>query len=399
MQHPSHTFTPSSAEALEELRMHSTSGRADRYWPRPFEEGIEAIFGLTSLPLELWSQIDWYGPLEQWRGPEAEVSDILFNGPPASPIFVVQRGAMTDTNVTLHPTWVSFIQRQLLLRSRKLHPQSDCEQWPPEVLGVADRLRYAITTEPFSRDGPTFALRLLPERWRTLDDLVHGNMLSRDAANLLLNALRAEASVIVAGSTGTGKTTLAAAIIQEIGKTARLVVVEDGGELPRTNNSVHLEATSEGDAFSQAVRFSLRQKPKYVVVGEVRGGEAIALLQGAATGHPGISTIHANDVQTALRNLERNAMLGLAAQAGGGAQAAAAIARGLITTTNLVVVHIGITPRGRRSVLAVAEVLLSGSQGQSGDKFPTNTLFEYDSATDQLMRTGNVQLPWGSGRY
>src|SRR5690606_9075879 len=102
----------------------------------------------------------------------------------------------------------------------------------------------------------------------------------------------------------------------------RLVFVEDGGELPRAPNSLHIEVPDEA-AFSQAVRFALRQKPSYIIVGEVRGGEAIAMLQAAATGHPGVGTIHAGSVQGALRNLERMAMIGLSAEAGGGGQAAA----------------------------------------------------------------------------
>lgn len=396
MMQPSHTFIPTVAEALEELRMHTDTGRADRYWSRPFEEGMDAIFGISDLPMELWRQLDWYGPIEQWRRPELEVSDVMFNGPPTSPVFVLQRGANTDTNVTLHPSWATFVQRQLLLRSGKLDPSEDCYHWPSCVNGVADRLRYALTTYPVSLDGPTFVIRLLPERWRTIDDLVQANVINRYAANLLLTALRGEASVIVAGATGTGKTTVAAALLQELGKTARLVIVEDGGELPHTHNSLHMEASSEGDDFSRAVRFSLRQRPNYLVVGEVRGGEAIAMLQGAATGHPGICTVHAADVQSTLRNLERNAMLGLAAQAGGAGQAAAAIVRGLITTSNIIVVHIGFTPRKRRTVLAIEEVLVSG-QGHSGDKFTTNTLLRYDPTSDQLCYAGPVQQSWGHG--
>lgn len=396
--HPTHTVTLTSAEAREELRMHTTTGRADRLWTRPYQEGITDIFGIPVLPFEIWQEIDWYGPLETWRAPEAEVSDILYNGSVNDPIFVIQRGAMLDTNVKLHPSWVQFIQRQLLLRSRKLDP-ANADHLPSRMYGVADQLRYAVTAHPFSRYGPSFAVRLLPERWRTLDDLVQGKTITRAAADLVLAGLRNGASIIVSGSTGSGKTTLAAGFTQELGKTARMIFVEDGGELPRVANSVHLEVSSEGHEFTEAIKFTLRQKPSYVVVGEVRGGEAIAMLQAAATGHPGICTIHASDVQSALRNLERNAMMGLAAQASGGGQAAAQIVRGLITTTDLLIVHIGMTPHGRRAVLAVSEVLRQGGQAQSGDIFPVETTFTYDPHTDHLVHTGNINAQWGRGRY
>src|SRR5690606_28434252 len=153
--------------------------------------------------------------------------------------------------------------------------------------------RYAITAQPFSRDGGSLAIRLLPERWRTLDDLIQHGAITSDAAMVLLAALASGASVMISGATGSGKTTLAAGFTQELGKRQRLVFVEDGGELPRATNSLHLEVSSEGDEFYRALKLSLRQKPSYIIVGEVRGGEAMAMLQAAATGHPGICTIHA----------------------------------------------------------------------------------------------------------
>jgi Flp pilus assembly CpaF family ATPase len=133
----------------------------------------------------------------------------------------------------------------------------------------------------------------------------------------------------------------------------------------------------------------------------VRGGEAMALLQAAATGHPGIGTIHAGSVQGALRNLERMAMLGLAAEAGGGGQAAAQIVRGLITSdvVNLIVVQIALSPRGRRVVISIEEVLRQGGQGQSGDTFPTSPLFQHDPHDERLVRVGHVNAAWGLGKF
>lgn len=390
---------PGAARALaNELRSFVRSGRLRDCWRLPPEEVFDLVGVGGDLLMENESaRVDWYGPLELWRDPEHEVSDILYNGSPEDPFFVVQRGAMLNTGVTAHPAWITWTQRQLLLRSFRLEPYED---WPaPMMQGVADGLRFAITRPPVSRDGGSLAIRLLPERWRTLDDLVQAGMLTREASDLLLEALASGASVLVAGPTGCGKTTLTAGFTQAIGERMRLVFVEDGGELPRGPNSLHIEVTEEA-SFSQAVKFALRQKPGYIIVGEVRGGEAMAMLQAAATGHPGIGTIHAGSVQGALRNLERMAMIGLAAEASGGGQAAAQIVRGLITSdvVNLIVVQIGRTPRGRRAVMAIEEVLRQGAQGQSGDVFPTNPLFRYDARADCLLRVGNVNGAWGLGR-
>jgi Flp pilus assembly CpaF family ATPase len=384
----------------EELRMLVRSGRMRACWQLSPEEAFALVGVAGDLSASDWAQIDWYGPLEIWRDPEHEVSDILFNGPASDPFFVVQRGAMTNTGVTVHPEWIGWVQEQLLLRSGKIAAFHADEAPATMAQGVADRLRYAITAPPISPHGPSLAVRLLPERWRSLDDLVQAGTIVREAADLLLEALACGASVLVAGATGSGKTTLTAALTQAVGRSMRLVMIEDGGELPRSPNSMHIEVVEDRCSFGQAVKLALRQKPSYIIVGEVRGGEAIALLQAAATGHPGVGTIHAGSVQGALRNLERMAMLGLAAESGGAGQAAAQIVRGLISSdvVSLIVVQIGQTARGRRGVVAIEEVLRQGAQGQSGDHFPTNPLFQHDPHADRLVRVGNVNAAWGLGR-
>lgn len=389
-----------TAAVAQELHMLVRSGRMRGAWQLPPEEAFELMGVGQQLADHERARIDWYGPLEIWRGPEHEVSDILFNGPAIDPFFVVQRGAMVNTGVTVHPKWIGWVRRQLLLRSGKISLRSDSDQDLLMAQGVADRLRYAVTRPPATPHGISLAIRLLPERWRTLDDLAHAATITREAADLLIEALGCGASLLIAGATGSGKTTLTAGFTQAIGRGRRLVMIEDGGELPRGPNSLHVEALAGEGGFSQAVKFALRQKPSYIVVGEVRGGEAMAMLQAAATGHPGIGTIHAGSVQGALRNLERMAMLGLAAEAGGGGQAAAQIVRGLITSdvVSLIVVQIGQTAGGRRAVLSVEEVLRQGGQGQSGDHFPTNLLFQHDPQSDALLRVGHVNAAWGLGR-
>ena len=384
----------------EELHMLVRSGRMRCCWQLPPEEVFELLGVGGHLRAADWAKIGWYGPLEIWRDPEHEVSDILFNGSESDPFFVIQGGAMVNTGVVVHPLWMSWLRCQLLRRSGKLSPMLDDN---PDLLmaqGVTDRLRYAVTMPPATPHGISLSVRLLPERWRSLDDLVQAGTITREAADLLLEALACGASVLVSGATGSGKTTLTAAITQAVGRSKRLVMIEDGGELPRSVNSLHVEALDGEGGFSRAVKFALRQKPHYIVVGEVRGSEAIAMLQAAATGHPGIGTIHAGATQGALRNLERMAMLGLAAESGGAGQAAAQIVRSLITSdvVSLIVVQIGQTPSGHRAVLAIEEVLRQGSQGQSGDHFPTGALFRHDPHANALLRVGNVNGAWGLGR-
>jgi len=395
----------SPEEVTEDLRMAVKRGVMRRScWHQPVAQALIELGHDTSYPLAFWAHIPWYGPLEEFlhaETPQDAVSDILFNGPFDDPFFVVRDGALINTSLRVHPSWISWTQRQLLLRAQRLDLAGDGGWAGPRAQGVVDRMRYLITAAGYSRDGGSLSIRMLPERWRSLDDLVQGRLLTREAATMLLAALQSGATILVAGATGSGKTTLTAGVTQELAKAKRIVFVEDGGELPRGENTVHLEANSEVvGAFSQAIRDTLRMKPNYTVVGEVRGGEAMALLQAAATGHPGIGTIHAGDVQTALQNLERMAMIGLSAEAGGGGQAAAAIVRGLITSpaVSLNIVVVGRAPNGRRTVLELAEVSRQ-SGGISGDVYTTNALFRYDPSVDALTRAGYVTQAWGVGQY
>ena len=123
-----------------------------------------------------------------------------------------------------------------------------------------------------------------------------------------------------------------------------------------------MEVLRSGLTFSDCVRFALRQKPDLIVVGEVRGPEALAMLRAAATGHPGIGTIHAPDVQAALKNLER-----MACESG----VPANIVRGMLTSSAvpLIVVHIG-RYGGQRLVGAIEEVTMMGAGGRPATSTP-----------------------------
>lgn len=356
-------------------------------WSLPPEQTLAAL-GLDELALLHLDGAAWYGPLEPWLD-EPAVTDIFINGP-LRPVVTVERGTRLPTGVQVHEGWISFAQRQLLVRGGAI--DEEYGGWPGHaVLGTADRrLRFAVTRPPASPDGRTIALRILPRRWRTLDDLVLEGVLAREAADLLLEAVRAGVSILIAGGTGSGKTTLAAALLAAIGEEKRVVVIEEASELPALPDGVAMEVLRSGLSFVECVRFALRQRPDLIAVGEVRGAEALALLQGAATGHPGVGTIHAPEPQVALKNLER-----MACEAG---EAPPAVVRGLIASgaVPLLVAHIG-RYGGRRRVGRIEEVLPLGAGGHSGDRYPTHVLLAYDPDSDETRRAGWVQGDWGRG--
>ncbi len=393
---PAVPATGSAEERVEELRFLVQSGRL-RHWQRGVSETLVRAGLGGSLPtVDEWAATPWYGPLEAWLGEGSTVSDILINGP-GRDITLVDQGQRMASGVTLHIEWISFVQRQLLLRGGLITPSQGADlhamDWPAHAqIGTADRrLRFAVTRPPASPGGPTVALRVLPRRWRSLDDFVLEGIMPRAAADMLLAALRMGVSVLIAGGTGSGKTTLTAGLLQAIGEERRVVTIEEARELPELSDSVAMEVLRSGMSFSDCVRFALRQKPDLIVVGEVRGPEALAMLRAAATGHPGIGTIHAPDVQAALKNLER-----MACEAG---DVPANVVRGMLTSSAvpLIVVHIG-RYGGKRHIGAIEEVTMLGAGGATGDKYTTNPLFSISSHTQQLQKAYPVQGEWGRGR-
>lgn len=358
----------------------------------PLDEALERAGLEYGLPAARWARWNWYGPVEQVLADEGRgVSDILVNAPGRALTLVVD-GLRRPSDIRLHPEWVMFVQRQLLLRGRVVAPES-LDAWPAhQVVGAVDRLRFAVTRPPLSPFGPTVALRILPERWRNCDQLVQAEILTAEVSELLLEALRRGVTILVAGGTGSGKTTLTAALLQAIGVERRVVIVEEAGELPELPDSLHMEVTRSGVSFAQAVYLTLRQKPDLTVVGEVRGPEAASMLRAAATGHPGVATIHAGSVPLALANLARMA----AEDSEMPVEVVRALLNGMMIP--LLVVHIG-RYGGRRCVGAVVELAKQAAATDLSAPFKLNPLFEYDSRSNDCVRCGQVAGDWGRGVF
>ncbi len=158
------------ASRVEELQFLVQTGRL-RHWQRGVTETLARAGLGGGLTAEEWAVTPWYGPLETWLKDGSTVSDILINGP-GRDITIVEQGQRMASGITLHPEWVSFVQRQLILRSGLVTPEQVVDvqamMWPAHALiGTADqRLRFAITRPPASPAGPTVSLRILPRRWR-----------------------------------------------------------------------------------------------------------------------------------------------------------------------------------------------------------------------------------------
>ncbi|SHL55392.1 type IV secretion system protein VirB11 [Sphingobium sp. YR657] len=156
-------------------------------------------------------------------------------------------------------------------------------------------------------EGPCFAIRKPANRPYALADYVADGIMSQAAADILCVAVRARANILIAGGTSSGKTTLVNALLREMGEAQeRLVLIEDTRELHSTAaDTVALRTRSGTASMADLVRSTLRLRPDRIIVGEVRGPEALDMLKAWNTGHPGgIATVHANSALAALHRIE-----------------------------------------------------------------------------------------------
>jgi type IV secretion system protein TrbB len=171
--------------------------------------------------------------------------------------------------------------------------------------------RFHAIVPPQSPDGPTFVIRKKPTKVFSLDDYVAAQIMTAEQAAYIRQAVANRDNILVAGGTCSGKTTLTNAILKEIGRVAgRVLTVEDTLELQvEADEVVRQRTVRNGDAvrrtMQDVVRDMLRLSPDRIIVGEVRGPEAIDMIQGWNTGHPGgVATIHCNSAPDALERLE-----------------------------------------------------------------------------------------------
>lgn len=158
-------------------------------------------------------------------------------------------------------------------------------------------------------ESQAFSIRKRALRTHTLHDYVADGVMTQSQAECIRKAIADRLNILVVGGTGTGKTTLGNALIDtmvEVSPDHRIVIIEDTREIQcRAKNSVQMK-TSESKSMNQLLRATLRLRPDRIIVGEVRGGEALALLKAWNTGHPGgIATLHANNARAGLIRLEQ----------------------------------------------------------------------------------------------
>jgi pilus assembly protein CpaF len=292
------------------------------------------------------------GPLEPLLA-DPSVDEVMVNGPGS--VYVERRGKLERAGVEFagEAELMHAIERVLAPLGRRVDEAS-----PLCDARLADGSRVNVVIPPLSLSGPCLTIRRFRREGFSLRDLVAGGTLPASLAELLAVCVAARASILVSGGTGSGKTTTLNALSGAIPGEERIVTIEDAAELRlRQRHVVRLEARpanleGRGEVtIRQLVRNALRMRPDRIVVGEVRGAEALDMLQALNTGHDGsLTTVHANSPEDALRRVET-----LALMAGVGLPHAAV--RDQVASALDLVVHQARLADGSRTVESVTEVV------------------------------------------
>ncbi len=319
------------------------------------------------------ARIGGLGPIEPLLA-DALVSDVLVNGP--GPVWVERAGRLERTDVRLtRPAIDLLIERvtaPLGLRADRATPVVDAR--------LPDGSRVHVVLPPLAVDGPTVTIRRFGATAVPLAEFC-----GPEVAGLLAEAMAAGRNIVVSGGTGAGKTTLLNALCRLLPRSERVVTVEDAAELRLPGDHVvRLEtrpATADGLAavgVRALVRAALRMRPDRIVVGEVRGPEALDMVQAMNTGHGGcLSTCHANGPADALRRVETMALLG-------DAGVPLAAVRSQMAGALDLVVHVVRAGGPRRRVAAVAEVI--DAPGAADREVAVRPLTDGDRVTAPCVR-------------
>lgn len=251
---------------------------------------------------------------------------------------------------------------------------------------LPDGSRVCATLNPPALDGCVIAIRKFSRQMLGLEGLKRAGTLTEDVIRFLRRCVRARCSILVVGGTSSGKTTILNALSSLIPPDERVITIEDAAELQLQQPHVVRYETRQGNAEGRGeitirdlVRTSLRLRPDRIVVGEVRGKEALDMIQANNTGHDGgFSTLHANSARDALGRLETMAL-----QDGEGIPIHA-LRQQIASAFDLVISCVRLRD-GRRRLGEIVEV-----DGVDGGGYRLRTLWQYDVSTDQLLPTAEA---------
>lgn len=307
---------------------------------------------------DLMDDILGYGPLQSLLD-NPEISEIMVNGKDS--VFVEKGGMLTKSDVTFDSDEqiLRIIDRIILPLGRRVDPDS-----PTVDARLPDGSRVNAVIPPVAIDGPSLTIRKFGKNRMEMQALIDKGSLTQNMAAFIEACVVSKLNIIVSGGTGSGKTTLLNAISKYIPAGNRIVTIEDSAELKlQQPHVVRMETKPpniEGKhavSIRDLVRNALRMRPDRIVVGEVRGGECLDMLQAMNTGHDGsLTTLHANSPRDALSRMETMTMMA-------GMELPLRVVREQIASAVDLIIQLSRLKDGSRRVTYITEV--SGMEGET----------------------------------
>lgn len=284
---------------------------------------------------------------------DEEITEIMVNG--YDKIFIEKNGKIVsiDDKFESESRLFEIIQRIMSNTNRVVNEAS-----PIVDTRLDDGSRVNIVLSPISIKGSSITIRKFPKETMTIEKLIKYGSLDENIAKFLEYIVKAKYNIFISGQTSSGKTSMLNALSKLIPKDERIITIEDSAELNLDNidNIVSLEvrnANVEGDneiTMRQLIKTALRMRPNRILVGEVRGEEAVEMLQAMNTGHSGsISTGHANSSQDMISRLETMVVMGV--------DIPLLAVRNQIASAIEIFIHLGRDSFGKRSLLEISEVV------------------------------------------
>ena len=338
----------------------------------------EAVLAQEAMPLsvserdrlvsDVQHELFGLGPLEPLLK-DPTISDILVNK--HDTIYIERRGKIERTNVTFKDDehLMRVIERIVSSVGRRIDESS-----PMVDARLQDGSRVNAIIPPLAIDGPVVSIRRFGAEPLRMAMLIENKALTKDIADMLEMVVHARLNVLISGGTGAGKTTLLNALSAFIPENERIVTIEDSAELQlQQPHTVRLETRppnieGRGEVTQRdLVRNALRMRPDRIVIGEVRGGEAIDMLQAMNTGHDGsLTTIHANTPRDALSRLETMIQMT-------GMRLSDRAMRQQVASAIQIVLQVARMSDGSRRVTSISEIT-----GMEGETITMQEIFQYE---------------------
>ena len=323
-----------------------------------------------NLVLDIQHEMLGFGPLEPLLA-DAEVSDILVNT--FDQVYVERRGKLELTTVTFHDNahLMKIIEKIVSRVGRRVDESS-----PMVDARLPDGSRVNAIIPPLAVDGPILSIRRFAANPLSIDNLLDNKSLTPPMVQVLQALGHAKVNILISGGTGSGKTTLLNVLSGFIPANERIVTIEDAAELQmRQPHVVRLETRppnieGKGEVNQRAlVRNALRMRPDRIILGEVRGAEALDMLQAMNTGHEGsLATIHSNTARDALARLEN--MVGMA-----NVNLTPRATRQQICSAVTVVMQVSRLTDGARKLVSLQEIT-----GMEGDVIAMHEIFRFEQS-------------------